>query len=111
MVAHGTDKRGQGSASATIVSTLASAEIGTRVEVASDVSITGRLARFGRGNMIEEVSRRLLGEFATNLQAQIEGEQTDRDAPVPTPTAPVKGIRLFLSVIWARIRGLAGRRV
>src|SRR3712207_4787521 len=55
--ARGTDKRGQGGASATIVNTLAeTADGGTRVEAVTDFTITGRLARFGRGGMIEDIS-------------------------------------------------------
>ena len=37
----------------------------TRVEVDTDYHITGRLARFGRGGMIEDISERLLREFAS----------------------------------------------
>jgi carbon monoxide dehydrogenase subunit G len=72
MQAQGTDRRGQGGAKATIVSTLQEVEGGgTRVEVATDYRITGRLARFGRGGMIEDISNRLLGDFAKNLQASL----------------------------------------
>ena len=39
----------------------------TRVEVVTDYHITGRLARFGRGGMIEEISNRLLNEFAPRV--------------------------------------------
>ena len=35
--------------------------------------ITGRLARFGRGGMIEEIGNRLLTEFAASLQAMLAG--------------------------------------
>jgi uncharacterized protein len=69
MQANGTDKRGQGGAKATIVSSLSPAEGGgTRVEVITDYHITGRLARFGRGGMIEDISERLLRQFAKCLQ-------------------------------------------
>ena len=62
MQAAGTDKRGQGGAKATIVSSVAEAAGGaTTVNVNTDYHITGRLARFGRGGMIEEISNRLLG--------------------------------------------------
>jgi carbon monoxide dehydrogenase subunit G len=82
MQAQGTDKRGQGGAKATIVSSLAAAGEGaTRVDVSTDYHITGRLARFGRGGMIEDISNRLLGEFAkclqTNLAGAPEGEAGD----------------------------------
>jgi carbon monoxide dehydrogenase subunit G len=70
--ADGTDKRGQGGANATITSTVSSAGNGsTRVEVSTDYRITGRLARFGRGGMIEDISERLLREFASRLQASL----------------------------------------
>ncbi len=71
MHAQGSDKRGQGGAKATIFSTLAPAGDGTRVEVVTDYHITGRLARFGRGGMIEDISERLLREFAQRLQASL----------------------------------------
>ncbi len=76
MQAHGTDKRGQGGAKATIYSRLAPADgAGTRVEVVTDYHITGRLARFGRGGMIEDISERLLREFAKRLQSSLAAQQ------------------------------------
>jgi len=73
MQAQGTDKRGQGGAKATILSRLAPADgQGTRVEVVTDYHITGRLARFGRGGMIEDISARLLREFAKRLQTSLD---------------------------------------
>ena len=71
MRANGRDKRGQGGANATIVSSLTAAGSGTRVEVDTDFTITGRLARFGRGGMIQDISNRLLRDFATCLQEEI----------------------------------------
>src|SRR5207248_2549579 len=55
MQAQGSDKRGQGGAKATIVSTLSALDGRTRVEVVTDYHITGRLARFGRGGMMQDV--------------------------------------------------------
>lgn len=78
MRASGRDRRGQGSANATIVSRLVPDETGTRVEVVTDFTITGRLARFGRGGMVQDVSNRLLAEFASCLQDQLAGPA---DAP------------------------------
>ena len=85
MSARGTDKRGNGGASATIVSRVNADEAtgGTRVDVETDFSITGKLARFGRGGMIQDVSNRLLREFAANLQADLaSGDQTGTE-PAP----------------------------
>ena len=72
MSAKGTDKRGQGGASATIVSTMRDAAGATQVDVLTDFHITGRLARFGRSGMIEDISKRLMRDFAQCLQATIE---------------------------------------
>jgi carbon monoxide dehydrogenase subunit G len=72
--AQGTDKRGQGGANATIVSSVTEAGDGeSRVTVETDYHITGRLARFGRGGMIEDISERLLKEFAARLQSSLAG--------------------------------------
>src|SRR5437763_14712040 len=72
--AQGTDKRGQGGGNATIVSRVADAGEGTtKVDVETDYHITGRLARFGRGGMIEDISARLLKEFAGRLQSSLAG--------------------------------------
>jgi carbon monoxide dehydrogenase subunit G len=71
MVAKGNDKRGQGGASATIVQTLVADGDGTRVDSVTDFSITGRLARFGRGGMIEDISSKLLRDFATCLATRL----------------------------------------
>jgi carbon monoxide dehydrogenase subunit G len=74
MRASGQDKRGQGTAKATIVSQLEAAGDVTRVEVDTDFTITGRLARFGRGGMIQDISNRLLKDFAECLQRRIEAK-------------------------------------
>ncbi|MFZ0090583.1 MAG: SRPBCC family protein, partial [Solirubrobacteraceae bacterium] len=85
MNAQGTDRRGQGGAKATIVSSVAPAGEGsTQVNVATDYHITGRLARFGRGGMIEEISNRLLTEFASNLQDMLAADG-EGAAPAETP--------------------------
>jgi uncharacterized protein len=88
MHAQGSDKRGQGGAKADISSRLTAADGGTRVEVVTDYSITGRLARFGRGGMIEDISERLLKEFASRLQASlVEGGAPTATAPAATAPA------------------------
>lgn len=81
MRASGADKRGQGSAKATIVSVMREEGDLTTVDVETDFTITGRLARFGRGGMIQDVSNRLLRDFSECLQQTIEQAE-------PTPEAP-----------------------
>jgi uncharacterized protein len=118
MRASGQDKRGQGSAKATIVSTMREAAGNTPVEVETDFTITGRLARFGRGGMIEDVSNRLLRDFSDCLQKMIEAsdatpEAESADAPKPPPAAPAKpfgGFSLFFRALLDRIRRAFRRR-
>src|SRR5919202_2971047 len=83
MAAKGTDRRGQGGASATIVSTMRQTGEETTVDVSTDFHITGRLARFGRSGMIEDISRRLMRDFADFLQSSLQAE--------PPPEAAVAG--------------------
>lgn len=120
MQASGQDKRGQGSAKATIVSTMSEHDGVTKVEVETDFAITGRLARFGRGGMIQDVSNRLLRDFSDCLQRSIEGPPPEQSSaeraagPEPAPPAspepaPVRGFSLMMGVLWDRIRRLFRR--
>src|ERR687893_1202950 len=71
--ANGKDARGQGTASATITSTLQDEGNGsTRVRVETDMHITGRAAQFGRG-LQQSVAEKILGRFADCLENEIKG--------------------------------------
>jgi uncharacterized protein len=82
--ARGTDKRGQGGANATIVNTLSEHDGDTRVEAVTDFNITGRLAQFGRGGMMQDVSNRLLRDFATCLSTRLAEPGAPTEAEVPS---------------------------
>jgi uncharacterized protein len=89
MHANGTDKRGQGGAHAVIVSTMRQEGDETVVDVATDFNITGRLARFGRGGMIEDISKRMMRDFSQCLQATLAAEQAPAEAaPAAAGAAP-----------------------
>jgi len=68
--AEGRDTRGQGNASATVTATLAPERDGTRVTLHTDLSITGKVAQFGRG-VLADVSSKLLGQFVQTLEANV----------------------------------------
>jgi len=88
--AAGRDTRGQGNAKATIVVQMAEDAGGTRVDVDTDLSITGKVAQFGRG-VLADVSSKLMGQFVENLERDVltgEATPTESDAP-PKPDAPV----------------------
>jgi uncharacterized protein len=118
MRANGQDKRGQGSAKASIVSTMSEAAGVTTVEVETDFTLTGKLARFGRGGMIQDVSNRLLRDFSTCLQKSIEGAAPEpasaepgsaEAAPTETAAKPIGGFSLMMKVFWDRLRRLFRR--
>jgi uncharacterized protein len=82
--ARGTDKRGQGGANATIVNRLTEHDGGTRVEAVTDFTITGRLAQFGRGGIMEDVSNRLMRDFAQCLSSRLGEGAAAPEAAVPS---------------------------
>lgn len=89
--ASGRDTRGQGNASATITAQLEPSGTGTHVTVTTDLTVTGKVAQFGRGVMAD-VSAKLLGQFVDNLEQTVladadagAGEPAATSAPTPTP--------------------------
>jgi carbon monoxide dehydrogenase subunit G len=69
--AKGRDKRGNGTAAASVTTTLASeGESSTRVSVVTDLKVTGKPAQFGRGVM-QDVSDRLLAQFTACLETKL----------------------------------------
>ena len=68
--ASGRDTRGQGNAKAQIVVTMNEDDGGTRVDVVTDLAITGKVAQFGRG-VLDDVSAKLLRQFVENLERDV----------------------------------------
>jgi carbon monoxide dehydrogenase subunit G len=119
--ADGQDKRGQGGAKARITTKLSQAPATTHVEVVTDLTITGRMARFGRGSLVQDVSNRLMAEFSRNLRDMIEtsapaahiGDRESDQAeasPAPPPARPVKALPLLWASLMTRLRRRFGRR-
>jgi uncharacterized protein len=86
--ADGKDARGQGTANATITSTLHEENGGesTRVRVETDMQITGRAAQFGRG-MHQEVAEKVMGQFADCLETEIMGGRAEEESEPEETTA------------------------
>ena len=99
------ESRGRGSAQATIASTLAEQNGGTRVDIVTDLTLTGPVAQYGRG-MVQSVASQLTSQFASCLQKQLT-EQPPAAAPgEASPTAPpaeakpVSGLRLGFRALY-----------
>jgi carbon monoxide dehydrogenase subunit G len=84
--AKGRDTRG-GNAAATIAIRLEPDGAGTKADVTTDLSITGKLAQFGSG-MIKEISEKLLGQFVQNFEAKLAAGPGAAEAPADAPAAP-----------------------
>ena len=82
--ARGKDQRGNGTASAVVTAQLKPEGSNTRVDVLTDLNITGRPAQFGRGVMTD-VGNKLLGQFADKLAAQLGAGE-----PAPQPSTARK---------------------
>ncbi|HTO26619.1 MAG TPA: SRPBCC family protein [Gaiellaceae bacterium] len=113
------ESRGRGSATATIESTLVEQNGGTRVDIVTDLTLTGPVAQYGRG-MVQSVAGQLTAQFATCLQKQLaapapaaeaaagNGAAAPAAAAAAEPAKPVAGLRLgfraFLHMITSPFR-------
>jgi uncharacterized protein len=79
--ATGRDKRGSGSVVAHVAMQIEPVDTGTRIDVVSDIDLTGRIASLGRG--IRDVSNQMFTAFADELTDRIE------QPGQPTPVADV----------------------
>jgi carbon monoxide dehydrogenase subunit G len=68
--AAGRDARGQGNASATVTAVMTEQGDGTRVAITTNMTVSGRVAQFGRGVMAD-VTAKLLQQFVDNLEADV----------------------------------------
>lgn len=83
------EAKGQGSARATIRNRLESTPAGTRVLAHTDLNVAGPQAQFGQG-VIEDVGKRVLGEFSQRLEQRIAGQGSCEPAGQGT-NAPARG--------------------
>jgi carbon monoxide dehydrogenase subunit G len=98
------EAKGQGSAMATIRNRLSSVEQGTQVSAETDLHITGPQAQFGRG-VIEDVGKRVLGEFSQRLEEKIASSDRPPAAPDRLPAVmPPANDELDVGSLVARTR-------
>jgi uncharacterized protein len=120
--AKGSDTKGRGSAQARLAFVLVAEGGGTRVDVTTDLQLTGSVAQYGRGaGLIKEVANQLVGEFAGNLARDIAaseapaaaspavaaaaGASPAQAAPAgpPPAAAPVSALGIFVKALGALI--------
>jgi carbon monoxide dehydrogenase subunit G len=91
------ETRGRGGATATIESTLAEIESGTRVTVVTDLALQGPVAQYGRG-VVASVAADLTAEFARCLGRLLSDPGHAGPGPARDPR-PVGGLRLLLRAL------------
>jgi carbon monoxide dehydrogenase subunit G len=129
--AEGRETTGPGSARAKAYMSVLGDGSGSTVKIVTDYNVAGRVAQFGRGVM-EDVSRRLVGEMASCIKANVEAGEPGAGAgpgaasgdaatspstssspsstPVMVTAKPVNALGLLFSVFFARLRGLFGSK-
>jgi carbon monoxide dehydrogenase subunit G len=92
MTAKAREARGQGTANARVQMIL-SGDGRTHGTISTDLQLSGKAAAMGRG-VIEDVSARLIAQFAENLAAMLAGppEQPAGAAAAPPPVAEPEGL-------------------
>ncbi len=92
LLAEGRDTRGQGNASATVTAIASPDEGGTTVSIVTELTITGKVAQFGR-SVMGDVSAKMLGEFADRLEANVlsHGQGASPKEPATGPPGEIEG--------------------
>ena len=105
--------RGRGGGQAAIESTLTPVDGGTRVDIVTELTLSGAVAQYGRG-MVEDVSSQLVSRFADCLKGQLTPVAEEPAAvaaqPAPAPAAPLSGLPLLLGALRRALVRLVGRR-
>lgn len=115
--AQGTDQKGRGGANAVVGFALAAVPAGTRVDITTDVTLSGAVAQYGRGaGIIQALAAELIGQFSERLRAMIAADAppvTVEDAaapPAPPPAAaPIGGVGLLWRALLSWLRSIFGR--
>lgn len=90
----------QGQASAVVIVKAEPVGRRTKVNVVTDVSLSGRIAQFGRSGIMAEVSEKIVAQFAENLGLLLDADGSRHDKldvgtaeATAAASAPVAGVR------------------
>ena len=86
--ARGNDAKGRGGATASVRFGLKPSPLGSRVEIHTNLSLTGAVAQYGRATgVVRELAAQITSEFAQRLRAQIEEERVSSGMAAPIAAA------------------------
>jgi carbon-monoxide dehydrogenase small subunit len=106
IVGIGTDQRSHSATQGEIRYRLLPLDDGavTAVELSIGYTLTGLLAQFGRPGLVRDLARRLVAEFAGNLDRHMSGASSGQAAP-----AELSGWAIVSGILRGRIARLLGR--
>jgi uncharacterized protein len=102
------ESRGRGAAQATIESSLIEVDGGTKVDLVTDLSLTGAVAQYGRG-IVPDVSSQLVTSFAECLKAQLTEAPEEARVAAAAQAKPVSGLSLGFRALGRSISRFFGR--
>ena len=105
IVATGKDQRSGSSTRGEIRYRLVPIEQGaaTRVELSIGYSLQGLLAQIAREGLVRDLARRLIADFARNLDRYLSSAGSSE---VAKKASPLDGVALMLGLLWAGLRGI-----
>ncbi|UKJ77627.1 SRPBCC family protein [Azospirillum brasilense] len=109
----GTDPKNNSRAKADVTFAVLEEGPGTRIDLTVDFTLTGVLAQFSRGAIVQEIANRLTAEFARNLEAKLAATAPVAEvaasseavvAPTPEPASePVKELNAG-NLLWSMVK-------
>lgn len=120
--ARGNDTKGRGAAQADVFFSLHDEGGQTRVDIVTDLNLTGSVAQYGRASgLIDAIAGQIIADFAKNLEAQMGAQPVAQEnppaapesapaqpAPTPAQDNSISGISLLFRAIGSMIRGWFG---
>ena len=115
--AKGNDTKGRGAADAYVVFALSEDGEQTRVDVSTELNLSGSVAQYGRASgLIDAIASQIISDFTDNLESEIANEKTlSTEIKKSTDTNQtgvskksdnsISGLSLFFRAIWAMILG------
>ena len=104
----GVDRKGGSRGQVKVTYTLSSTPVGTAVVIDAVVTLAGPAAQFGRTGLINEMSRRLIADFASCLEAKMAAPTPVEADAISVPQVKPIGLLWSSFVVW--LRRLIGRR-
>jgi len=106
----GRDTRGKGGAEGSVLSKFSGIEGGgTRVQMETNLRFSGQVAQLGRPGVVQDVSNKLVDQFASCIQAQLSATPEEAAAAVTEAQKPISGLSLAVAALVSSIKRLFGR--